>query len=125
MPTRAVVFRPLGRNREQSQQSMRRDTDRQRGTTAQRGYGADWQRLRLAFLAQHPLCECDDCGAGTKRVRAAQVVDHIIPISERPDLRLAETNLRAMAKSCHDARTARDQGFGRGRTSKRPSEPQG
>lgn len=119
MPKRVPIFRPLGRSREQQQAVLRTETDRQRGTTAQRGYGADWQRLRLSFLATHPLCECDDCAGGAKRIRAASVVDHIIPISERPDLRLVETNLRAMAKTCHDARTARDQGFGRGRRSKR------
>ncbi len=30
--------------------------DRARGTAAQRGYDADWQRERLTFLARYPLC---------------------------------------------------------------------
>lgn len=45
----------------------------------------------------------------------ATVVDHIMSISERPDLRLEWSNLRAMSKRCHDRRTAREQGFARGR----------
>ncbi|WP_410000518.1 hypothetical protein [Mesorhizobium sp. SP-1A] len=37
---------------------------------------------------------------------------------ERPDLRLAESNLRSMCGPCHSARTARDQSqaWGAGRS---------
>jgi len=70
--------------------------------TAARGYDAAWKRLRKAFLRDHPLCECPDCDGGKKRVTAASVVDHKIRIEERPDLRLDASNLRAMAKVCHD-----------------------
>ena len=30
--------------------------DRHRGSAASRGYDADWQRARFAFLGQYPLC---------------------------------------------------------------------
>jgi 5-methylcytosine-specific restriction protein A len=44
--------------------------------------------------------------AGT--IRAAEVVDHIRTIRDRPDLRLDHANLRSLCKPCHDARTARE-----------------
>ena len=81
----------------------------------QRGYDHAWRKLRVRFLAAHPLCQCDDCQDGQKKTTAATVVDHIIAIAERPDLRLDWNNLRAMSKPCHDRRTAREQSFGRGK----------
>ena len=78
---------------------------RRRGTTAERGYDADWKRLRDSYLKQHPLCQCDDCDDGRKRIVAANVVNHIQDISERPDLRLEWTNLQSMSKRCHDRHT--------------------
>jgi 5-methylcytosine-specific restriction protein A len=91
--------------------AVRKQSDQLRGTAASRGYDKAWQQLRKLYLAEHPLCECDDCQAGTLLLTAAQVVDHRIPISERPDLRLSWMNLRAMSKTCHDRHTARTQGF--------------
>jgi 5-methylcytosine-specific restriction enzyme A len=40
-------------------------------------------------------------------------VDHIYSIRERPELRLAEFNLRPYCKRHHSERTAREQGFAR------------
>lgn len=85
---------------------------RTRGKTSARGYDAAWRKLRAVKLAANPLCECDDCKA-TGATVAAQVVDHIIPIRQRPDLRLTWSNLRSMSKAHHDAHTAREQGFAR------------
>lgn len=107
----ATVLPPM--TAEEAERARKARLDRERGTARQRGYDAAWRRLRKAFLAAHPLCQCEDCQAGVKRVTAATVVDHIVPISERPDLRLEWSNLRAMSKPCHDRRTARDQGFAR------------
>lgn len=112
MPTAPPLHRPHGHRPEAVR---KRDLDRQRGTTAERGYDADWKRVRAMKLAMSPLCECEGCQAGRLRVTEATVVDHIVPIAERPDLRLALSNLRSMAKSCHDRRTAREQGFARPR----------
>ena len=47
-------------------------------------------------------------------VTPAREVDHIIPIVERPDLRLDPSNLRPLCTSCHSARTATEQGFAKG-----------
>lgn len=84
-----------------------------RRSASRRGYDATWQRLRRTYLRQNPLCQCDDCQGGVLRVTPAEVVDHCVPIEERPDLRLVWGNLRAMSKAHHDAHTARTRGFGK------------
>lgn len=97
-------------------QAAKKQADQRRGSAASRGYDAAWRRLRLAFLEQNPLCLfCADTG----RTVAASVVDHIITIAERPDLRLDWSNLRPLCKPCHDRHTAREQAFG-GKASRRP-----
>jgi 5-methylcytosine-specific restriction enzyme A len=69
-------------------------------------YGRRWRKLRAAYLATHPLCECG-CGY------AATVVDHRRPHLGDPALIYAWDNLQAMTKACHDRKTAaRDGGFG-------------
>lgn len=73
------------------------------GTSA-RGYDDAWKKLREVKLATNPLCECIEC-AKTKRIRAANVVNHIQDIRDRPDLRLDWDNLQSMHKNCHDRHT--------------------
>lgn len=98
-PTRAVA-----------EKQRKRAVDRRRGSPAERGYDAAWRRIRAAVLAAEPQCRlCLEAG----RITAATVVDHIETIADRPDLRLAPGNLRPLCKPCHDARTAREQGFAR------------
>jgi 5-methylcytosine-specific restriction enzyme A len=95
---------------DQHQAARNAEIDRNRGTTAQRGYDAAWRRLRLLKLSMNPLCECDDC-VRDGVLTPADVVDHRKSIEERPDLRLELSNLRSMAKAHHDRHTARTQGF--------------
>ena len=74
-----------------------------RGTTADRGYDHRWQKLRRWYLSRHPLCE--SCEARGLTVQADDV-DHIIPFKGRSDpLRLDRTNLRALCRRCHNAKT--------------------
>jgi 5-methylcytosine-specific restriction enzyme A len=82
-----------------------------RGKTAARGYGGDWQALRSAFLAQHPLCaDCESHGL----VRPARHVDHVVPFQGIDDpLRLDRSNLRALCERCHMVKTGRDGGAAR------------
>ena len=69
-------------------------------------YDHRWRKLRLAYLAAHPLCECG-CGY------AATVVDHKTPHNGDKALLYSWDNLQAMTKPCHDRKTAaRDGGFG-------------
>lgn len=79
-------------------------------TAAQRGYDYRWQQARDTFLRQHPLCQCEECQGGRLRVTLASVVDHKIP--HRGDTRLFwdQSNWQAMAKPCHDRKTATDDG---------------
>jgi len=75
--------------------------DAQRGTAAQRGYDGRWQRLRLAFLAAHPLCAaCAQAG----RVEPATDVHHIVP--RRSGGSDEESNLQALCHACHSHVTA-------------------
>jgi 5-methylcytosine-specific restriction protein A len=79
------------------------DDSKQRHYTKRR-----WYHLRKAYLATHPLCECEcNCGG------VATVVDHRQPHHGDDALMYAWDNLRAMTKPCHDRKTAtHDGGFG-------------
>lgn len=77
-------------------------SDRMRGGAAERGYDAEWRVERKRFLREHPLCvECMKTG----KLRAATVVDHIIP--HRGDKRLFwdRRNWQALCKDCHGYKT--------------------
>lgn len=66
---------------------------------------AAWKRVRALALARDGGM-CQDCmdrfraGYGFKP-RRAEMVHHIIPISERPDLALELSNLRSLCNICH------------------------
>ena len=71
-----------------------------RAKTAARGYGGRWQRERLQYLAQHPLCvTCTKQG----RVTAATVVDHIIPHKGDPILMWDRTNWQSLCATHHNS----------------------
>jgi 5-methylcytosine-specific restriction endonuclease McrA len=78
-------------------------TDKQ--TSGHRGYDYRWQQARARFLAEHPLCQCQECDDGRKRVMPATVVDHRIPHRGDLDLFWDRSNWQAMSKACHDAKT--------------------
>lgn len=74
-----------------------------------RGYGAQWDRLRIAVLRRdNGLCQCDECQGGRVRITPATEVDHIKPKAQGgtddPD------NLRAVAHECHLRITAQQMG---------------
>ncbi len=73
---------------------------------AWRDYGAAWRAIRERVLAKEPACR--HCGD------PAVEVDHLVP------LRLGGThdrsNLQALCRSCHSAKTASENGFGGART---------
>lgn len=83
-----------------------------RGNSAARGYDAQWRKFRALVMRRRPFCECDECKA-SPTPDLSEVLDHILPIADRPDLRLVESNLRAMSKRHHDQHTALTRGFGR------------
>lgn len=108
MPTRAPQHRPAWWKPPQiTEQQRKREHDRTRPNANDRGYDAAWRKLRAVFIRAHPVCQHPGCTA------ASLDVDHIKSIAEAPELRLVWSNLRALCRPHHSARTARDQGFAR------------
>jgi len=70
-----------------------------RGSARRRGYNGAWDMLSKEWRRLHPFCaECAHRG----RERRCDLVDHMIPLDDRPDLRLNSGNLWALCKPCHD-----------------------
>lgn len=78
------------------------EMERGRGTTAQRGYASGWPKIRAAVLRDNPLCQIRYPGICTV---VATEVDHIVPIHQRPGLRLEPSNLQAACKQCNVAKS--------------------
>jgi len=87
----------------------RRQYDRDRGSASERGYDASWQRYRKAYLAEHPLCAL--CAKKDPPVvRAATVVDHIIPHRGDYALFWDPANHQPSCTECHNIKTAKEDG---------------
>jgi len=81
-----------------------------RGTSAERGYGSTWRRLRQQILRRDGWrCRCAECTAAG-RVRNATEVDHVVPKArggtDDP------SNLCAINTECHAAKTRREAAEG-------------
>ena len=92
--------------------------DKHRGTAAQRGYDAAWQRASKAYLRAHPIAKDIYCYHESELggPQPAEVVDHIVP--HRGDVKLFwdSANWQPLTKADHDRKTAEeDGGFGRAR----------
>ena len=75
-----------------------------RGSAQERGYDWQWKQARDMFLRGNPLCaQCEQKGI----MRAAVLVDHIIPLAMGGD-RLSESNLQSLCADHHAAKTARE-----------------
>lgn len=82
-----------------------------RPSAAARGYDRRWQTYRAQYLLQHPLCV--DPYNRHIGVMPATVVDHIRPHRGDDVLFWLATNHQPLCKSCHDHKTAtEDGGFG-------------
>lgn len=76
-----------------------------RPSASQRGYDANWRKLRLIVLRARPVCQM------CQRESAAHV-DHIVSL-ERGGTN-EESNLQTLCHSCHSKKTVQcDGGFGR------------
>ncbi len=78
MPVMPPTHRPRGGR---MKREARRDYDRDRGSAADRGYDARWQRAAKAYLAASPLCRYCEAGAwgDEPRITPATLVDHFHP----------------------------------------------
>lgn len=83
---------------------INRFADKRRGTRQQRGYGGEWDRVRLVILKRDAgLCQpCMTRGVLT----IGKAVDHIVPKAEggTDD----EGNLQTICKACHVVKTAEE-----------------
>jgi 5-methylcytosine-specific restriction protein A len=107
-----------------------------RGTTTQRGYDADHNRLRIMAF-QRDDWRCADCGWRPQLIVECETYgideppldvilgwlttayhrgerhlqgDHIQPIERRPDLRLDLDNYATLCSACHQEKTRRGGG---------------
>lgn len=95
-PPRLRVGRPAA-----PRLDVRQEHDR--GTTHERGYGWNWQQLRLIVLNDEPLCRrCASRG----RVSGAVLVDHIQPL--RDGGTNDRGNLQSLCLDCHAVKTQAD-----------------
>jgi 5-methylcytosine-specific restriction enzyme A len=73
-----------------------------------------WQRLAKMHLAEEPLCRyCKEMGRITSLARKDMVVDHIVPVKERPDLAFDVSNLQTLCRMCHDSVKRRFEATGK------------
>lgn len=99
MPPRPPIYRPPGK-RLSAKAAKPLSYDKRRGSSTARGYDRKWRAVRDLKLTQTPYCEpCDRGGITT----IAGYVDHKIPLTERPDLRLELSNLESMCSHCHNS----------------------
>ena len=83
-------------HRTQARRTWDRHTDQRRGSARERGYDTAWDKFRAWFLQQPGNQLCANCGA------LADTVHHIIPVADRPDLRLVVNNCQALCRDCHE-----------------------
>lgn len=82
-----------------------------------------WKAARWARLEKDNFtcCDCMERYLVTgEKPRAATMVHHVIPRSERPDLELEIDNLRSLCSICHNRRHPEKGGQGKAAAPKRP-----
>ena len=75
-----------------------------KGNTTERGYGSDWQRVRILILNRDKWI-CYICGK--KLAGSDATVDHIVSIADDPSLRLTPSNLAACCRACNSGKAGR------------------
>lgn len=82
-----------------------RPCDFARSRAHQRGYDYAWSQVRDRRRSLSPFCvRCE----AKDLVTAVEIVDHIIPVVIRPDLRLRIDNTQSLCRACHADKTAED-----------------
>lgn len=80
---------------------------RSRPNPAAMGYGHKWREASRQFLRENPLCAlCLKSG----RIRTSEATDHIVPHKGDMAAFWDRTNWQALCKSCHDRKTAKEDG---------------
>jgi 5-methylcytosine-specific restriction endonuclease McrA len=89
-------------HRKQIRRQWDKQTDSRRGSARERGYDSKWERFRNWFLNQAGNQICHRCLELKGDVVKAEVVHHIAPVDERPDLRLVPDNCQPLCRNCHE-----------------------
>jgi len=99
MPHRAPTFRPL--HKADPAPAPVFDS---RGSAAARGYDRRWQKFRIAYLSQNPLCVGykGPCG------RLATLVDHIKPLNDG-GAHCDAANSQSLCTRCHNRKTGEER----------------
>lgn len=92
-----------GNNRLSISNGSWRDT--KQSSTA-RGYGYKWQKARVLFLKENPLCVYCECNG---IITAANIVDHIEPHRGDQVLFWDRNNWQALCSSCHSSVKQREE----------------
>jgi 5-methylcytosine-specific restriction endonuclease McrA len=101
MPFRPPLHRPAwGRPRAEAERLRKTQFDTTRPSAWKRGYDDRWSALRRKFLMAYPWCQYPGC------CQPATEVDHKTPIRVDPASRLDWSNLQALCKPHHSAKTA-------------------
>lgn len=87
---------------------------RHAGTSAERGYGAEWRKLRTVVLARDNHL-CQECQRNGKLMPATEV-DHVTPKAKGGTDDIA--NLQGLCSPCHIEKTAREAAEAQGRKAK-------
>jgi len=104
MPTRPRTHQARGTARPAAVPELRDNANA-------RGYTRTWQQFRAAYLAEHPLCECDASCCPQGCLLPATDVDHRRPVRGPDDPAFYDLdNLQALAHACHSRKTARHDG---------------
>ena len=96
MPERPKSYRPFPKRPPPSHVA--------RGSSTDRGYGWEWQKLRLALLAAEPLCRlCTEAG----KIVEATCIDHVVPkVQGGTD---DPSNLRPLCALCNARKSVADK----------------
>lgn len=94
------------------QKQAKAAADANRASSADRGYDADWRKLRAEHLKRQPNCVI--CG------KPGNTVDHIKRVRDFPELRLDPRNLQTLCASHHSSNVQRQE---RGKAGKRAFNP--
>lgn len=110
MPPRPPIYRARGVRTPKQHKAAH---DAKRLSAHERGYDRQWRKVRALKLSMNPLCErCAAAGLDSW----ATHVDHVIPLEQRPDLRLVIENLESQCGYHHNVVKQREESAWRGST---------
>jgi 5-methylcytosine-specific restriction protein A len=77
--------------------------DKERGTSASRGYSYRWTKYSLQYRKNHPLCVmCEAKG----KLTLAECVDHIEAVEDKDDPKFWDaSNHQSLCNTCHNIKS--------------------